>query len=53
MLTAVIAQTVADRQLALVLLASFAVLALLLVSLGVISVMANLVAFRMNEFGFR
>ena len=48
-----IAQTIADRKLALVLLASFAVLALVLASLGVYSVMANLVAFRTSEIGIR
>jgi predicted permease len=48
-----IAQTVADRQLALVLLAGFAVLALVLASLGVYSVMAHLVTFRTSEIGIR
>jgi ABC-type antimicrobial peptide transport system permease subunit len=48
-----IAQTVADRRLALILLASFAGLALFLATLGVYSVMAHLVAFRTNEIGIR
>ena len=52
-LTARIAQTVADRKLALVLLAGFAGMALVLAMLGVYSVMANLVAFRTSEIGLR
>ena len=52
-LTTSIAQTVADRRLALMLLASFAALALLLASMGVYGVMAHLVAFRTSEIGIR
>jgi predicted permease len=52
-LTTSIAQTVADRKLALMLLAGFATLALVLASLGVYSVMAHLVAFRTSEIGLR
>jgi putative ABC transport system permease protein len=53
MLSARIAQTIAARRFALVLLASFAALALLIASLGVYSVMAHLVAFRTSEIGIR
>ena len=52
-LTTRIAQTIADRKLALVLLAGFAALALVIASLGVYSVMAHLVAFRTSEIGIR
>jgi predicted permease len=52
-LTTSIAETVADRRLALVLLGSFAALALLLASLGVYAVMAHLVTFRTSEIGIR
>ena len=52
-LTTRIAETVANRRLALVLLAGFAALALFLASLGVYSVMAHLVAFRTSEIGLR
>jgi predicted permease len=52
-LSARIAATIADRKLALVLLAAFAALALLLATLGVFSVMAHLVAFRTTEIGIR
>jgi ABC-type antimicrobial peptide transport system permease subunit len=52
-LTAAIAETIAARRLALVLLASFAALALLLACLGVYCVMAHLVAFRTSEIGIR
>jgi predicted permease len=48
-----IAQTMANRKLALGLLAGFAGLALVLASLGVYSVMAHLVAFRTSEIGLR
>jgi predicted permease len=48
-----VAQTIADRKLALVLLAGFAALALVIASLGVYSVMAHLVAFRTSEIGIR
>jgi predicted permease len=52
-LTTRIGHTVANQKLALMLLAAFAVLALVLASLGVYSVMAHLVAFRTSEIGLR
>ncbi len=52
-LTTRIAHTVANRKLALMLLAAFAALALVLASLGVYSVMANLVVSRTSEIGLR
>jgi predicted permease len=48
-----VAATMADRRLALVLLAGFAALALVIASLGVYSVMSHLVAFRTSEIGIR
>jgi len=51
--TARIAQTIADRKLALTLLMAFGVLALVLAGLGVYSVMAHLVTFRTSEIGLR
>ena len=53
MLSTRIAETIADRRLALVLLAGFAALALVLASLGVYSVMSHLVAYRTSEIGIR
>ncbi len=52
-LTTRIAQTVANRKLALLLLSAFAALALVLAILGVYSVTAHLVAFRTSEIGLR
>ncbi|HVQ16302.1 MAG TPA: ABC transporter permease, partial [Vicinamibacterales bacterium] len=52
-LTARIGQAVANRKLGLVLLGGFAVLALVLASLGVYSVMAHVVACRTSEIGLR
>jgi predicted permease len=52
-LTDRVAQTIADRKLALRLLEVFAILALVVATLGVYSVMAHLVASRTNEIGLR
>ncbi len=52
-LSARVARSVADRKLALMLLGGFAVLALVLASLGVYSMMAHLVTFRTSEIGLR
>lgn len=53
LLTERVADTVADRRLALALLGGFAGLALALALLGVYSVMAHLVAYRTAEIGIR
>jgi predicted permease len=52
-LTTRVAQAVASRKLALMLLSAFAALALVLATLGVYSVMAHLVASRASEIGLR
>jgi putative ABC transport system permease protein len=52
-LSARVARTVADRKVALMLLGGFAVLALVLASLGVYSVVAHFVTFRTSEIGLR